>query len=80
MNPLEREIWLALGQAYGSRPTIRLDEFIRDFLTGRNGQPMKRKSAQNQIYAGTFPVPVLHERILIRDVARWLHLERTKAA
>jgi len=76
----ERDLWLALGQAYAGRPTITLDEFLRDFMGARRGQPMKRKTALNQIYAKTFPVPVLHDRILVRDIATWMHRERTKSA
>jgi hypothetical protein len=76
----ERDIWLSLGQAYAGRPTITLDEFLRDFMCGRNGQPMKRKTAQNHIYSRTFPVLVVNERILVRDIAVWLHHERTRAA
>jgi len=41
---------------------------------------VKRKTALNRISAGTFPVKVLHDRILVRDVAHWLHVERTRAA
>lgn len=79
-KPEHRELWLALADAYKGRPTITLDEFLRDFMSGRGGQPMKRKSAQNMISAGTFPVPILNDRILVRDVADWLHRERTKVA
>lgn len=80
MNPKERDLWLELGHAYSGRPTITLDEFLRDFMCGRNGQPMKRKTALNRIYAKAFPVPVLNERILIRDIAAWQHRERNAAA
>lgn len=80
MQRSERDIWLALGQSYGGRPTITLDEFLRDFMCGRNGHPMKRKTAQNHIYSHTFPVPVINERILVRDIAQWLYRERAKAA
>jgi hypothetical protein len=76
----ERDIWLTLGQAYGARPTITLDEFLKDFMSGQRGKPMMRKTALNQIYARRFPVPIINERILIRDVAHWLYLERAKAA
>ena len=74
MNVAERDLWLVLAQSYAGRPTITLEEFLRDFM------PMKRKTALNRISAGTFPVKVLHERILVRDVAHWLHIERTRAA
>lgn len=80
MKPEERDLWLTLGQAYQARPTVTLDEFLRDFMCGRNGQPMKRKTALNQIYAKTFPVQVLNERILVRDIASWLYRHRTKVA
>jgi hypothetical protein len=80
VNPRERELWLDLGQAYAGRPTITLEEFLRDFMAGRNGQPMKRKTALNRIYNKTFPVPILNERILLRDIASWQHRERTAAA
>lgn len=80
MKPDHRDLWLSLGQAYAGRPTVTLDEFIRDFMSGRGGGPMTRKSAQNRIYAGTFPVPVLNGHILVRDIADWLYRERTKAA
>jgi hypothetical protein len=76
----ERDIWLSLGQAYAGRPTITLDEFLRDFMRGRDGQPMKRKTGQNRIYSGKFPVEIVNGNILIRDIARWLYRERTKAA
>ena len=76
----EQELWLALAQSYVGRPTITLDEFLRDFMSGRRGKPMTRKSAQNQIYAGTFPVMVMHERVLVRDIAAWMYRERTNAA
>lgn len=76
----ERDLWLELSHAYAGRPTITLTEFLRDFHGGGHGDdsPLKIKTARNRIYARTFPVPVLHDRILLRDVARWLHLSRTK--
>lgn len=76
----QRALWLELGQAYAGRPTITLNEFLRDFMAGRNGQPMKRKTALNKIYAKTFPVSVINERILIREVAAWQWRERAAAA
>ena len=80
VNPNERELWLDLGHAYPGRPTITLEEFLRDFLCGRNGLPMKRKTALNRIYAGRFPVQVINERILLRDIATWQYRIRQVAA
>lgn len=80
MKPEHRELWLELGNAYRGRPTVTVDEFVRDFMPGRAGKPMTRKAAQNRIYAGTFPVPVINGHVLVRDIADWLHRERTKAA
>jgi hypothetical protein len=76
----ERELLLLLCQAYNGRPTITLAEFLRDFVSGQGGKPMQRKTALNRIYNGTFPVPVLHDRIWLADVAAWLYQERTKRA
>lgn len=80
MTPDHRDLWLSLGHAYGGRPTVTLDTFVRDFMPGRGDKPMSRKAAQNRIYAGNFPVPVVNGHILVRDIADWLHRERTKAA
>ena len=80
MKTEHRELWLALADAYRGRPTITLDEFLRDFMCGRGGKPMTRKAAQNRIYAGNFPVAVLNDRVMVRDIADWLHRERTKVA
>lgn len=79
MKPEHRDLWLTLADSY-RRPTITLDEFLRDFMCGHKGKPMMRKSAQNRIYAGTFPVQVLNDRVMVRDIADWLHRERTKVA
>lgn len=77
VKPAERDLWLSLGQAYAGRPTVTLNEFLRDFMCGRHGQPMKRKTALNKIYANSFPVQVHNERILVRDIASWLYQIRT---
>lgn len=78
VKPEERDLWLSLGQAYAGRPTVTLDEFLRDFMCGHHGAPMKRKTALNKIYAKSFPVWVHNERILVRDIASWLYQIRTK--
>ena len=67
-----------LCQSYPGQPTISLTVFLVDFHAGRAGRPLTRKAALNQIYKGIFPVPVLNDRILIRDIAVWLYQIRTK--
>lgn len=78
LNPGEQELYRSLCQGYAGRPTITLQEFLRDFMSGQRGKPMSRKTALNLIYRSTFPVPVLHDRVLIRDIAVWLYQKRTK--
>ncbi len=41
---------------------------------------MQRKTALNRIYGGTFPVPVIEDRVWLVDIAIWLYRERTKHA
>lgn len=76
MKPEVREILQCIIPSYPGRPTISLEEFLRDFTVGTRGQPMKKKTARNQIYQGRFPLPVTNERILLMDLAIWLHRAR----
>ena len=72
MKPELHDILMSIGAAYPGRPTISLDEFVRDFMGGLNGRPMKKKTARNRIYSGRFPVRVTNERVLLLDIADWV--------
>lgn len=80
LKPGERELFYQLRDVYPGRLMLALEEFLRDFLPGRGGRPMRRKTAQNRIYNGTFPLPVVKEHIFLVDIAVWLYQQRTKHA
>ncbi|MDQ2703072.1 MAG: hypothetical protein M3Y70_09770 [Pseudomonadota bacterium] len=80
LNAGERELHRQLCIAYPGRVVLALNDFLRDFLPGRDGRPMQRKTALNRIYGGTFPVPVIEDRVWLVDIAIWLYRERTKHA
>ena len=78
LNPGELELYRTLSQTYAGRPTLPLKDVLRDFFAGHNGKAMARKTALNLIYKNAFPLPVLHDRVLVRDIAVWLYQKRTK--
>jgi len=76
----EREFYNELRVTYPGRISLALHEFVRDFLPGRGGRPMQRKTAQNRVYNGTFPLPVVEGHVFLIDIAVWLYRQRTKHA